>query len=52
MTEPGATLRLLAAELLDGTRPAFASIAGYNAVNTRSFLQNLAKGGVSPWTAA
>ncbi len=50
--DDGATLRVLVAELLEGTRPSFASVAGYNAVNTRSFLQNLAKGGTPPWAAA
>lgn len=49
--DDGATLRVLAAELLDGQRPAFASVAGYNAVNTRSFLHDLAKAG-APWAGA
>ena len=49
--DDGATLRVLAAELLDGTRPVFAAVHGYNAVNTRAFLQDLAKGGNAPWNA-
>ena len=49
--DDGATLCVLAAELLQGARPAFASVPGYNAVNTRSFLQNLAKDGTAPWAA-
>ena len=50
--DDGATLRMLAAELLDGVRPTFTTVAGYNAVNTRGFLQQLARGGHAPWTAA
>ncbi len=47
--DDAATLRILAAELLDGQRPGFATVSGYNAVETRAFLQNLAQGGNSPW---
>ncbi len=49
--DDGATLRVLAAELLDGTRPAFAQVDGYDAHATRGFLQELA-GEVAPWQAA
>lgn len=50
--DDGATLRVLASELLDGVRPAFATIDGFNATATRGFLQALAEGGAPPWQAA
>ncbi len=50
--DDGATLRLLAAELLDGTRPAFASVDGYDATATRGFLNDLAASGTPPWPTA
>ncbi len=49
--DDGATLRVLAAELLDGTVPGFATVKGFDAVATRGFLQALAEGGVPPWQA-
>ncbi len=49
--DDGATLRVLAAELLDGTRPAFAAVDGFNATATRGFLQALALDGRQPWPA-
>ena len=50
--DDGATLRCLAAELLDGTAPAFAAAEGYDATATRQFLKALAQGGSPPWLAA
>ncbi len=47
--DDGATLRVLAAELLDNKPPSFATVHGYNAAETRAFLQNLAKDGNAPW---
>jgi rSAM/selenodomain-associated transferase 1 len=47
--DDGATLCILAAEVLEGTRPSFASIDGYNAVATRQFLDTLAASGSPPW---
>ena len=44
-----ATLRVLAAELLENNPPEFATVHGYNAAETRAFLQNLAKAGAAPW---
>lgn len=49
--DDGATLRVLAAELLEGTRPAFATVDGFDARATRRFLQDLADTG-APWQAA
>ena len=49
--DDGATLRVLAAELLEGQRPAFADATGYDARETRSFLQALAGSG-APWQLA
>ena len=49
--DDGSTLRVLAAELLDGIRPAFATVSGYDAPATRSFLQALARNGNAPWDA-
>ncbi|MGI4758609.1 MAG: TIGR04282 family arsenosugar biosynthesis glycosyltransferase [Janthinobacterium lividum] len=46
--DDGATLRVLAAELLEGTRPAFAKVDGYDAKATRVFLQDLLVNG-APW---
>ena len=43
------TLRILADELLGGTRPAFADRAGYAAEATRAFLQQLAAAGPATW---
>ncbi len=39
--DDGATLRLLASELLEGKRPDFVSVGGYDAKASRAFLQNL-----------
>ena len=50
--DDGATLRTLAAELLDDTPPAFATVAGYDAAATREFLQALAADGAPPWQTA
>ena len=47
--DDGATLKTLAAELLDGTRPAFATVDGYEAIATRGFLEELAAAGTPPW---
>ena len=47
--DDGATLRVLAAELLAGTRPSFAAVDGFDAKATRGFLHALAEGGASPW---
>lgn len=47
--DDGATLRVLAAELLDDARPAFAAVDGFHAKATREFLQALAEGGAPPW---
>ncbi len=47
--DDGATLRILAAELLEGERPAFAEGNGYDARATRGFLQSLSAGGSAPW---
>jgi rSAM/selenodomain-associated transferase 1 len=47
--DDGATLRLLAAELLGNVRPPFASVDGFNAVATRSFLDRLVAAGSAPW---
>jgi rSAM/selenodomain-associated transferase 1 len=47
--DDGATLRVLAAELLEGTRPPFASVDGFDAVATRAFLDKLAAAGSPPW---
>ena len=49
--DDGATLRVLAAELLDGTAPAFARAEGYDAEATRAFLQSLVAAG-APWRPA
>lgn len=49
--DDGATLRVLAAELLDGQRPGFATVEGYNAQATRAYLQTLAMAG-APWQPA
>ncbi|SEC61685.1 TIGR04282 family arsenosugar biosynthesis glycosyltransferase [Terriglobus roseus] len=50
--DDGATLRILAAELLEGKRPFFAETDGFDAVRTREFLQSLAEGGSPPWHTA
>ena len=50
--DDGATLRILAAELLEGRRPSFAATDGFDAVRTREFLQGLAKDGSPPWQIA
>ncbi len=47
--DDGATLRVLAAELLDGARPPFASVDGFDAAATRGFLDGLAASGTPPW---
>lgn len=49
--DDGATLRVLAAELLESQRPAFATVEGYDAQATRAFLQRLADAG-APWQLA
>lgn len=49
--DDGATLRVLAAELLDGQRPAFTQVDGYDAQATRTYLQGLAATG-APWQLA
>ena len=48
--DDGATLRVLAAELLDGVRPPFATADGFDAPATRGFLQELAETR-APWQA-
>jgi len=50
--DDGATLRVLAAELLEGKRPPFAAMDGFDAIRTREFLQALAEGGLQPWQTA
>jgi uncharacterized protein len=47
--DDGATLRVLAGELLDRTRPTFASVEGFDATATRAFLDKLAAAGSPPW---
>jgi rSAM/selenodomain-associated transferase 1 len=47
--DDGATLRILAAELLEDKRPAFATTEGYDAQATRDFLRALAADGNPPW---
>jgi rSAM/selenodomain-associated transferase 1 len=47
--DDGATLRVLASELLENKRPAFATTDGYDAQATRAFLQALAADGNPPW---
>ncbi len=47
--DDGATLRVLADELLEGKRPPFVAVDGYDAKATRGFLQALAAGGAPPW---
>ena len=47
--DDGATLRVLADELLEGKRPSFVAVDGYDAKATRGFLQALAAGGAPPW---
>lgn len=49
--DDGATLRVLAAEVLDGLRPAFATTDGYDARHTRAFLRQLSAAG-APWAEA
>ena len=49
--DDGATLRVLAAELLDGQRPGFAAVDGFDAEATRTFLARLAADG-APWRVA
>lgn len=49
--DDGVTLRVLAAELLEGQRPGFAAVDGYDAQATRAFLQRLAAAG-APWQLA
>ena len=43
--DDAATLRVLEAELLHGTRPAFAAAEGYNAQSTRGFLEKRGREG-------
>lgn len=50
--DDGATLRTLAAELLDGVRPPFASVDGYAAEHSQDFLADLARDGNPPWQSA
>ena len=47
--DDGATLRVLAAELLDGARPQFASVDGYDAAVSRAYLAELASEGEASW---
>ncbi len=50
--DDGATLQVLAAELLDGARPHFATVAGYDAPHSRVFLADLASAGEVSWRPA
>lgn len=50
--DDGATLRVLAAELLEGKPPAFARVDGFDARATRAFLADLAKDSAAPWAEA
>lgn len=47
--DDGVTLQVLAAELLDSTRPHFATVDGYNATHTRAYLAELASAGEPTW---
>jgi len=47
--DDGATLRTLAAELLENQRPPFAKLDGYNATETRAYLQKLSATNNPPW---
>lgn len=47
--DDGATLRVLAAELLQDAAPSFAQVKGYDAQATRGFLQEMADGGEAVW---
>jgi uncharacterized protein len=47
--DDGNTLRTLAAELLENQRPPFATTNGYNATETRNYLQQLAGTNNPPW---
>ena len=47
--DDASTLRVLAAELLDGSRPHFATTDGYDAAHSRAFLQDLAAAGDVSW---
>ena len=47
--DDGATLQVLATELLDGARPHFATIDGYDAQYSRSYLAELASAGEVSW---
>jgi rSAM/selenodomain-associated transferase 1 len=47
--DDGATLLILAAELLDGKRPPFASVDGFNATATRDLVGKLVEGWAGPW---
>ncbi len=46
------TLDVLAAELLEGTRPDFATVDGYDAAHSRAYLADLASAGEAPWRPA
>ena len=50
--DDGATLSVLAAELLDGARPHFATVPGYDAAYTRDYLRELAASGDVSWHQA
>ena len=47
--DDGATLEVLAAELLDGIRPHFAAVSGYDAAFSRAYLAELASSGEVSW---
>ncbi len=50
--DDAATLQVLAAELLDGERPAFASVDGYDAQHSRAYLAKLAAADDVSWHAS
>lgn len=50
--DDGATLQVLASELLDGSRPHFATVDGYNAASSRAYLAELASAGEASWRPA
>ncbi|MFN2975591.1 TIGR04282 family arsenosugar biosynthesis glycosyltransferase [Terriglobus aquaticus] len=50
--DDASTLRVLAAELLDGNRPHFATTEGFDAAATRAFLADLASAGEVSWRTA
>ncbi len=50
--DDAATLRALAAELLEGAQPPFATAQGFEAPATKEYLQRFAASGTVPWTLA